>query len=164
MSTSQRPVSNNSQRGGDSRTVNHLRRLGYRLTPQRLMVLASLGKAPSHVSVEDLHAQVRQHYPRMPISTVYRVLELLEALSLVTKTDLGDGRVRYHLAADSRHHHLVCKGCGTIIEMDASLLDPLDKALRQRYGFRASLSHFAIFGRCQRCQSAEQPSPHPEEA
>lgn len=147
-----------NQNTADIRTANHLRRLGYRLTPQRLMVLSSLGSSVTHVSAEEIHTQVCQRYPRIPISTVYRVLELLEELNLVSRTDLGDGRVRYHLIGDRRHHHLVCRGCGAIVEMDASLLAPLETALRERYGFRASMNHFAIFGRCRHCQSAGLPA------
>lgn len=154
----------NSQRAAETRTANYLRRLGYRLTPQRLMVLSSLGASASHVSADEIHTQVCQRYSHMPISTVYRVLELLEELNLVSRTDLGDGRVRYHLIGDRRHHHLVCKGCGTIIEMDTSLLAPLEAALRERYGFWASINHFAIFGRCQHCQGTGLPISIPKEA
>jgi len=150
--------------GAETRTADYLRQLGYRLTPQRLMVLSSLASTPSHVSAEEVHAHVCQRYPDMPLSTVYRVLELLDHLNLVTRTDLGDGRVRYHLMEGRRHHHLVCKGCGSIVEMDASLLAPLQAALQERYGFRASLNHFAIFGRCQRCQTTEAQEPRRKEA
>jgi len=119
------------------------------------MVLSTLESTTAHISADEIHAQVRQRYPHIPISTVYRVLELLEELNLVTRTDLGEGRVRYHLAEGSRHHHLICKGCGSITQMEASLLTPLEVALQERYGFQASLRHFAIFGRCRRCQEGE---------
>ena len=82
--------------------VNHaLRELGYRLTPQRMLILAALRDSDDHISAEEIHARVRAKYPHVNISTVYRTLELLKSLGLVTETDLGEGRVRYHFAAGS---------------------------------------------------------------
>ncbi|MBI2866188.1 MAG: transcriptional repressor [Chloroflexi bacterium] len=136
--------------------ADQLRRLGYRLTPQRLMVLSCLGSSADHMSVEEIHRQVCQRYPRLPISTVYRVLELLEGLHFVTKTDLGEGRVRYHLAEKGHHHHLICERCGKVEEMDEGLLHPLTAALVRQYRFQANLRHLAIFGRCHHCQTPDQ--------
>ncbi len=82
---------------------------GYRLTPQRLMVLSAIEKSDHHISAEEIYAQITARYPNVNISTVYRTLELLERLGLVTKTDLGEGTVRYHSAEKGHHHHLVCR-------------------------------------------------------
>jgi len=84
-----------------------LSNLGYRLTPQRLMILGAVEEADSHISAEEIYAQVRARYPHMNISTVYRTLELLGELGLVTETDMGDGRVRYHCMGKGHHHQSV---------------------------------------------------------
>ena len=84
-------------------------------------------------------------------STVYRTLELLQRLGLVTATDLGGGRVRYHPLEKGHHHHLVCRECGTIIDLDESLLAPLKEALLREHRFIADLRHLAILGRCVNC-------------
>ncbi|MBI4295424.1 MAG: transcriptional repressor [Chloroflexi bacterium] len=128
-----------------------LRELGYRLTPQRAMVLSAIEDSDDHISAEEIHALVSAKYPQVNISTVYRTLDLLKELGLVTETDLGGGRVSYHPAHRGRHHHLVCQKCGAAIELEDNLLTPLKEALQQRYGFRADLRHLAIFGRCARC-------------
>jgi len=124
---------------------------GYRLTPQRMMVLAAIEGSEDHISAEEIYAQVIAKYPHVNISTVYRTLELLNRLGLVTETDLGGGRVRYHPADKGRHHHLVCQDCGRIIDLDESLLSSLKDVLFREYKFSADLRHLAIFGRCADC-------------
>ena len=129
-----------------------LSELGYRLTPQRIMILRAVAEADSHISAEEIYAQVRARYPHVNISTVYRTLELLDELGLVTETNMGDGRVRYHSIGKGHHHHLVCEKCGEIIDIEESVLSPLWAEIRQRYDFRVNMKHLAFFGLCPRCQ------------
>ena len=132
--------------------ISKLTEQGYRLTPQRMMILSAIENSDSHISAEEIYAQVVSKYSHVNISTVYRTLELLKRLGLVTETDLGGGRVRYHPAAKGHHHHLVCQECGAIIDLDESLLSPLQSALLREYKFSADLRHLAIFGRCANCR------------
>ena len=132
--------------------VGKLSELGYRLTPQRLMVLSAIESSDDHISAEEIYAHVVAKYSYVNISTVYRTLELLKRLGLVTETDLGEGRVRYHPADKGHHHHLVCTECGAIIDLDESVLTPLKSILLREYGFSADLRHLAILGRCVNCQ------------
>ncbi|MQY67540.1 MAG: transcriptional repressor, partial [Dehalococcoidia bacterium] len=76
--------------------VKKLAEQGYRLTPQRLMTIAAIEHSDGHISAEEIYAQVMAKYPHVNISTVYRTLELLKKLGLVTETDFDEGRVRYH--------------------------------------------------------------------
>lgn len=137
------------ERAGD--IITKLSKKGYRLTPQRMMVLTAIENSDNHISAEEIYAQVVAKYPHVNISTVYRTLELLKRLDLVTETDLGGGRVRYHPADKGHHHHLVCQECGKIIDLDESLLSSLKSMLRREYRFSADLRHLAIFGRCADC-------------
>ena len=131
--------------------VSKLSELGYRLTPQRMMILSAIENSDDHISAEEIYAQVVAKYPNVNISTVYRTLELLKRLGLVTETDLGGGRLRYHPVGKGHHHHLVCQECGAIIALDESLLSSLKSALLREYKFSADLRHLAIFGRCVNC-------------
>ena len=131
--------------------VSKLSEQGYRLTPQRMMILSAIENSDDHISAEEIYAQVVAKYPYVNISTVYRTLELLKQLGLVTETDLGGGRVRYHPADKGHHHHLVCTECGAIIDLDESLLSSLKGTLLREYKFSADLRHLAIFGRCANC-------------
>ena len=132
--------------------VSELTEQGYRLTPQRMMIISAIENSNHHISAEEIYAQVVTKYPNVNISTVYRTLELLKRLNLVTETDMGEGRVRYHPADKGHHHHLVCQECGTIIDLDESLLAPLESALLKEYKFSANLRHLAILGRCEDCR------------
>lgn len=129
-----------------------LSRRGYRLTPQRMMILEEVGAANDHISADEIYTRVCDRYPHLNISTVYRTLELLKELGLVTETDMGDGRVRYHSIIKGHHHHLVCQVCGCIIDLDEKALLPLKNTLLQKYGFNADLKHLAIFGQCGKCK------------
>ena len=126
---------------------------GYRLTPQRMMVVNAIENSDHHISAEEIYKQVSARYPHINISTIYRTLELLKRLGLVTETNLGDERVRYHSSEKGHHHHLICQKCGRIIDLDETLLYPLKEALKDKYGFNADLRHLAIFGNCLDCKS-----------
>ena len=124
---------------------------GYRLTPQRMLVIEALHNADGHISAEEIYEQLHARYPYSNVSTVYRTLELLKKLNLVAETDFGEGRVRYHVAEKSHHHHLVCRKCGKVVDLDESLLYPLQDTLLRNYGFAADLRHLAISGECSDC-------------
>ena len=132
--------------------VKKLTEKGYRLTPQRLMTISAIEQSDGHISAEEIYVQVVAKYPHVNISTVYRTLELLKKLGLVTETDFGEGRVRYHPVGKGHHHHLVCQECGSINDLDEAVLTPLKEDLLREYGFRADLRHLAIFGRCNKCK------------
>ena len=129
-----------------------LRQKGYRLTPQRMMVLEAIEASHDHISAEEIHARARLQYPYINISTVYRTLELLKEKGLVTETDLGGGRFLYHPAGKAQHHHLVCRKCGKVRDIDIAVLDKLRDQLKAQYSFDAELEHIAIFGTCDRCE------------
>src|SRR6516225_61807 len=88
-----------------------LRASGYRVTPQRQLVLEAVTRL-EHATPEEIYAEVKQTAVGVNVSTVYRTLELLEQIGLVTHTHLGHGAHRYHLAADAQHIHLVCRARG----------------------------------------------------
>ncbi|MDY6893136.1 MAG: Fur family transcriptional regulator [Chloroflexota bacterium] len=129
-----------------------LREKGYRLTPQRMMVLEAIEASHDHISAEEIHAKARIKYPYINISTVYRTLDLLKEQGLVTETDLGGGRFLYHPVGKAHHHHLVCKKCGKVRDIDASAFQQLKDELKSKYGFDAEFEHLAIFGTCEDCQ------------
>jgi Fur family ferric uptake transcriptional regulator len=117
------------------------------------MILSAIENSDSHISAEEIYTQVRAHYPQVNISTVYRTLELLKELELVTEISLGDGRVRYHCMGKGHHHHLVCQECGEIIDVEESILNPLWAEIQQRYNFKVNMKHVALSGLCSKCQA-----------
>jgi len=131
--------------------ASRLSEQGYRLTPQRIMVLSAIENSDDHISAEEIYAQIVTRYPNVNISTVYRTLELLKRLNLVTETDFGGDRVRYHPMEKGHHHHLVCRECGVTTDLDEPLLASLKNTLLREYYFVPDLRHLAILGRCLKC-------------
>jgi Fur family ferric uptake transcriptional regulator len=135
--------------------IQGLKERGHRLTPQRQLILEAIESSAGHVSAESIHAKVAAQFPQVNISTVYRTLELLQELGMVTHTHFDDGVAQYHLSSEAPHQHMVCRRCGDEREIDVSVLDPVDRHLRERYGFVADLAHFAIIGHCARCAAPD---------
>jgi Fur family ferric uptake transcriptional regulator len=131
---------------------DRLREKGYRLTPQRMMIVTAIENSPDHISAEEIYAQVAATYPHVNISTVYRTLDLLKKLNLVFEINLGEGRVRYHAEESGHHHHLVCQGCNKVIDIDEATLSELRDVLKRDYDFDAELRHVGIFGLCRACR------------
>lgn len=132
------------------RIIELLRERGARLTNARRAVIDALAMARSHVTADDLGVLVQQSAPDIHISTIYRTLDALERLGLVDHVHLGHGRAIYHLT-DQPHQHLVCEGCGAVVEVPDSTFAQLADQLRQGYSFTIRPSHFAVLGRCADC-------------
>jgi Fur family transcriptional regulator, ferric uptake regulator len=107
-----------------------------------------------HGTPDEILAEVRKTAGGVNASTIYRTLELLEELGLVTHAHLGHGAPTYHAAADSDHLHLVCRDCGSVLETDVAAAGSLLERLDADYGFETDVRHFAIFGRCRTCRDA----------
>lgn len=132
--------------------VEALQQIGYRLTPQRMMILEAIAESEGHLSAEEILETVRTAYPYLDISTVYRTLDLLKTLHLVSETDLGRGPAQYELLSKGLHHHLICTECGEILDVPNSLLDSLRHAMSEEYDFHAEIEHLAVFGICSNCE------------
>jgi Fur family ferric uptake transcriptional regulator len=129
-----------------------LRARGYRLTPQRQLVLEAVTRL-EHGTPDEICAEVQRLAPGVNLSTVYRALELLEGLGMVTHTHLGHGAPTYHAATTDDHLHLVCRVCGAVLETEVALADELVLRLAERHGFETDVAHFAIYGRCRECSA-----------
>lgn len=138
--------------------IAELRQRGYRITQQRKWVLEILQTSSEHLTAEDIHCLALTHDPHLNLATVYRTLELLDELGLVSRVDLGDGQTTYASTAHGAHIHLVCRHCGRVMEASHQLIEELEDQLQQRYHFDADLSHFAIFGLCRRCRDQSEGS------
>ena len=142
-----------SSNGAPIDLTGELRAKGYRLTPARQLVLGAV-LALEHATPDAICAEVQRTASSVNLSTVYRTLELLEELDLVSHTHLGHGAPIYHAAHERDHLHLVCGSCGKITEAAADSADTLVERLRGQFGFETDVPHFALFGRCADCVAA----------
>ena len=128
-----------------------LREKGYRLTPQRELVLSAVDRL-GHATPDEVLSAVHEQSPAVNISTVYRTLELLEKLGLVRHTHLTDRAPTYHSTTTPQHVHLVCRGCREVIDARPEEFDELARRLLDERGFEADIGHLTVFGRCARCR------------
>ena len=128
-----------------------LRERGLRLTPQRQLILEAVHEL-GHATPEQVHHCVRERAAGVNITTVYRTLELLEELGLVTHTHLSHGSPTYHAAGEDQHVHLVCRTCGSVGEVDPAVMRPVTEWLRDQEGFRVDVGHVSLFGVCDACK------------
>lgn len=128
-----------------------LRAQGKRMTLQRRLVLDALRRTRHHTTTEEIAMRIRAKHPRIDPSTIYRNLEALEELGLVTHAHLNDRVTRWHRADVERHGHLVCRVCESEQEVPLASLEPLAERLRKDHGFEPDLAHSAIVGVCSRC-------------
>ena len=126
--------------------LERVRQHGFRMTRQRAAILQALCELDGHASADRIHERVCLHDQRVDLSTVYRTLERLRDVQILSQTDLGRGSAEYEIVTGQPHHHLVCQGCGRVIDLDHRYLAPASEAIQKDLGFEAILSHFAIWG------------------
>jgi Fur family ferric uptake transcriptional regulator len=132
-----------------------LREKGYRLTPQRELVLKAVDEL-GHATPDEVLAKVREQSSAVNISTVYRTLELLEELEMVRHTHITDRAPTYHSRTTPDHVHLVCRTCGKVFEAQPDEFTPLSEALKDKHHFTADMGHLTVFGRCGGCDEKEK--------
>jgi Fur family ferric uptake transcriptional regulator len=128
-----------------------IREQGYRLTPQRQIIMDALCAIGDHASVNQVYEQVHQDSPAIDRATVYRTLHFFHDLELVTASEI-DGETVYEIAGHAAHHHLICSNCGAEQTLQDEDLEGLVSHLSEAYGFMAELRHLVIPGLCRRCR------------
>ena len=128
-----------------------LRGSGYRLTPQRELILAAVERL-GHATPDEVLTEVRRHSAAVNASTVYRTLEVLEELGLVRHAHLSDRAPTYHSVTGDEHFHLVCRNCRRVISVDPDVLEPLLQQLEADHRFSVDVGHLTVFGRCEECR------------
>ena len=134
-----------------------LRDHGLRVTKQRLSVMSALANAP-HSGAEAVIGAVRADVGQVSIQAVYDVLNVLTARGIVRRIQPAGSTARYELRAGDNHHHLVCRGCGSVVDVDcatetAPCLDPADLGVSAP-GFVVDEAEVTFWGTCETCATA----------
>jgi len=129
-----------------------LRQAGKRITPQRLLILETMREAGGHLDADEIHRLARQKAPRLSLSTVYRTLAMLKEAGLVDELRLGEEHYHYELRGEKGHHHLVCQGCGKVIEFECPFSQELLHDLSEEYDFEITEIHLDLVGYCAECR------------
>lgn len=128
----------------------------YKFTIQRQIILqAFLDSGDNHMSAEDVYAVISRDNPDIGLATVYRSLELFTHLELLKKLDFGDGRSRYELKDQDlmhAHHHLICLGCGKVVEFSYDFLDRVKDTIEKENQFNIVDYQLKFYGYCEACE------------
>lgn len=137
-----------------NKLIAELKARGIRVTPQRAIIFDVIERLSGHITAEEIFSEVQQINPYISLATVYRTLELLQELNLVTPTNLGGSQTHFAISGHGVHHHLVCQKCGGIEDFSDDLLESLRERLATEHGFLAQINHFSIFGLCRTCRQS----------
>lgn len=129
---------------------------GLRETPQRRLVLRLLYEQEGHLSADEVHQLARQKQPRISLSTVYRALDTFEELGLVRSLHLEGEHNRYEIAGSGEHHHMICLGCGRVIEFECSHCSETHRDLAHQHGFQITGSQVQLLGYCAGCRVRDE--------
>ncbi|WP_121256220.1 Fur family transcriptional regulator [Nocardioides ferulae] len=137
-----------------------LRGKGFRLTPQRQLILDAVERL-GHGTAEDVLAEVQQQVSAVNQSTVYRNLDVLEQLGLVRHIHLTGKAPTYHSTSGPQHFHLTCRNCRCVISVDQDVAAEFTARLRAEHGFVVDVGHLTVFGHCESCDRSDPPEdPH----
>jgi Fe2+ or Zn2+ uptake regulation protein len=127
---------------------------GYRLTPQRYVILRLLEQTQEHLSAAQILQQAQAQNPQITLPTVYRTLDLLKELGLVIENHLTPEQATYEARQGRAHHHLLCQGCQSVIHLDANLLGALHEEIEQHYHYHGVMISLSAVGYCAHCSQA----------
>jgi len=146
---------------------DRFRAAGKRMTNQRRLLLRILAEAGGHMDAREVYDRARQQDPHMSLATVYRTLSSLKEVGVVRELHLDEEHHHYELDEHDGHSHLVCLGCGRVIEVDSGAFVEAAQAACQASGFVIAGAQVELTGYCAECQDwtrarKVEPSPAPD--
>ncbi len=132
----------------DSRQT--LSKSGLRFTSQRALILDTIRQG--HLDADSIYLKAREKQPRLSLSTVYRTLATLKRLGLIEELHLDETHHYYEAKPTSEHHHLLCLGCGKVVEFPFSLSEWLRKEVPQLKSYQIENAEIRLTGYCPKCQ------------
>ena len=128
-----------------------IRERGFRLTPQRELILEAICEAGDHTTVEEIYTRLQARAPAINLATVYRTVDFLCDIGLVVAAEI-EGQKLFEIAGETPHHHLVCHGCGQVERLDHETVADLFDKLDHERGFKVDMDHLVLCGLCQDCR------------
>lgn len=138
----------------ERKIITTLRRHGYKITPQRLAVIAAIASNRDHLTPANIHTKLHKDHDNIGLVTVYRTLEILATLGLICELHSEGMCHSYTISAPQHHHHLICSNCGTVVDFTMHDLGELEQNLSKESGFKINGHLLEFFGLCRACQKA----------
>jgi Fur family ferric uptake transcriptional regulator len=131
-----------------------LRQNGYKITPQRRVLIRTIITSRDHLTPADIYQKVHKEHPNIGLVTIYRTLEILTELQLICELHAGGNCRSYTISTPQEHHHLICSNCGIVVDCAGCNLDDLERRIAKESGFRIDDHLLEFTGLCQTCQKA----------
>lgn len=128
-----------------------LKTMGYKLTGQRRLIIEVFLERPYHYTAQEIFEKVKQKNSSINFSTIYRNLELLCRLNVVSKLNISSGISHFELKDAHHYHHLICLCCGDMKKVDICPYNSLNKNKLDELGFVPIEHKFEIYGYCKKC-------------
>ncbi|MEK7354552.1 MAG: transcriptional repressor [Chloroflexota bacterium] len=125
---------------------------GLRNTAQRALIMDIIRNGRGHLDADEVHRQAKRKQPRLSLSTVYRTLQKLKALGLIEELHFDEAHHHYEIKPPTEHHHLLCLGCGKVIEFKYPLARLVKKNAIEAKDFEITGSEVRMTGYCAGCQ------------
>ena len=126
--------------------------MSQRKTQQRLLIMQIIRASQGHLDADEIYQQARQNLPGISLSTVYRNLQQLKEQGLIEEHQFDGVRRCYESMPCSRHHHLVCLGCGHILEFNCPSTESMKTRIGKKEGFKVTDAEVRLAGYCPECQ------------
>lgn len=130
-----------------------LRRHGVQVTAQRLAVLRAVADRP-HSAAADIVSAVRSEIGAISVQAVYDSLAALTDKGIIRRIEPAGSPARYEDRVDDNHHHLICRGCGRMVDVDCALGETPCLTAAQDAGYAVDEAEVIFWGRCPDCQAA----------
>jgi len=125
---------------------------GLRKTSQRALIMDIVRQGQGHLDADEVYRRARQIQPRLSLSTVYRNLQMLKKLGLVEEVHFDETHHHYEIKPTTEHHHLVCLGCGRVIEFEYPFANLVRENVTAAKDFEITGSEIRMTGYCRSCQ------------
>ena len=129
---------------------------GHSVTAQRRLLLELLRDAAGHIDAKELYRRASARDDSIGPATVYRSLNLFKELGLVDEMRLGKLRCYYEIKQSPEHQHLLCQGCGKVIEFQNPYFNKLIKSVQREHGFKITKAELYLEGYCPNCEGIEK--------
>ena len=129
---------------------------GKRVTNQRALIMEIIRQREGHLDADEIYRRAREKEPRLSLSTVYRTLQMLKKLGLVEELHFDEEHHHYEVKPSAEHHHLICLGCGRVIEFNRPLSRYIKRNIPEAKGFDIAETEVRMSGYCSKCRRSRK--------
>lgn len=141
-------MSGSIKKGGSRKILGSSRQ---RITTQRALLLDLLRQGKGHMDADELYHKARQKNPQISLSTVYRNLQLFKQLGFIAERHFSEEHHYYEIKSRPEHQHLLCLGCGRVIEFSCPISQQLKENISKQYSFEITGVEVHMTGFCPKC-------------